>query len=63
MDHPHIPTPIQKDKYTALGIVTNNMQPKRTKEIYIRLHWLSDRDTQRQFILYWRPGTRNQVGY
>eukprot|EP00804_Cyclotella_cryptica_P014938 CCRYP_000561-RA/>CCRYP_000561-RA protein AED:0.47 eAED:0.47 QI:0/-1/0/1/-1/0/1/0/59 len=40
MGHPQPPTPIQTDNSTALGVVNNTIQPKRTKAMDMRFHWL-----------------------
>jgi hypothetical protein len=63
MGHKQPPTPIQTDNSTALGVVTNNIQPRRTKAMDMRFHWLRDRTTQRQFKYYWRPGPTNLADY
>ena len=63
MGHKQPPTPIQTDNSTALGIVTNNIQPRRTKAMDMRFHWLRDRKTQEQFKYYWHPGPTNQADY
>ncbi len=34
------PMPIQTDNSTALGVVTNNIQPHRTKTMDMLFHWL-----------------------
>eukprot|EP00804_Cyclotella_cryptica_P021646 CCRYP_021133-RA/>CCRYP_021133-RA protein AED:0.45 eAED:0.45 QI:0/0/0/1/0/0/2/0/104 len=53
--HPHLltelghtqpPTPIQIDNSTALGAITNTIQPKRTKAMDMRFHWLRCRTNQ-----------------
>jgi hypothetical protein len=36
MGHKQPPTPIQTDNSTALGVVTNNIQPRRTKAMDMR---------------------------
>ena len=36
MGHPQPPTPMQTDNSTALGVVTNKIQPKRTKAMDMR---------------------------
>ena len=41
MGHPQPPTPIQIDNTTDLGVVKNTIQPKRTKAMDMRFHWLS----------------------
>jgi hypothetical protein len=40
MGHKQPSTPIQTDNSTARGIVTNNIQPRRTKAMDMRFHWL-----------------------
>ncbi len=40
MGHKQLPTPIQTDNSTALGIVTNNIQPCHTKAMGMQFHWL-----------------------
>eukprot|EP00804_Cyclotella_cryptica_P014406 CCRYP_020991-RA/>CCRYP_020991-RA protein AED:0.43 eAED:0.43 QI:0/0/0/1/0/0/2/0/190 len=60
LGHPQPPTPIQIDNSTALGVVTNIIQPKRTKAMDMRFHWLQN---QKQFRTYWRAGTTNLADY
>ena len=56
MGHPQSPAPIQTDNTTAEGVINNKIQPKRTKAMDMRFHWLCDREQQQQFRIYWRPG-------
>ena len=63
MGHLQTPTPMQTDNSTALGVVTNKIQPKRTKAIGVRFHWLRCRANQRQFRTYWRAGPTNKGDY
>ena len=56
MGHPQPPTPIQTDNSTAEGVINKKVQPKRTKAMDMRFHWLRDRETLKQFRFYWRPG-------
>eukprot|EP00804_Cyclotella_cryptica_P011577 CCRYP_012090-RA/>CCRYP_012090-RA protein AED:0.36 eAED:0.36 QI:0/-1/0/1/-1/1/1/0/352 len=49
LGHPQPPTPIQIDNSTALGVVTNIIQPKRTKAMDMRFHWLRCRENQNSF--------------
>ena len=51
---------IQTNNSTAEGIVNNHVQPKCTKAMDMRFHWLRDRANQKQFRFYWRPGTTNR---
>ena len=55
LGHTQPPTPIQTDNSTALGVITNNILPRRLKAIDMRYWCLRDRDTQEQFRYYWRP--------
>lgn len=63
MGHPQPPTPIQTDNKTAEGVINNKIQPKRTKAMDMRFHWLRDRETLRQLRFYWRAGTLNLADY
>eukprot|EP00804_Cyclotella_cryptica_P002793 CCRYP_009348-RA/>CCRYP_009348-RA protein AED:0.05 eAED:0.04 QI:0/0/0/1/1/1/3/0/1214 len=63
LGHPQPPTPIQIDNSTALGVVTNIIQPKRTKAMDMRFHWLRCRENQKQFRTYWLAGTTNLADY
>ena len=63
MGHPQPRTPVQTDNTTALGVVKNNIQAKRTKAMDMRFHWLRCRDSQGQFRYYWRPGPTNEGDY
>ena len=40
MGHPQPPTPIQTDNSTAEGIINSHVQPKCTKAMDMRFHWL-----------------------
>ena len=63
MGHKQPRTPIQTENSTALGVVTNNIQPRRTKSMDMRFYWLRCRDAQGQFRYYWRPGPTNRADY
>eukprot|EP00804_Cyclotella_cryptica_P022275 CCRYP_018105-RA/>CCRYP_018105-RA protein AED:0.44 eAED:0.42 QI:0/-1/0/1/-1/1/1/0/194 len=63
MDHPQPPTPIQTENSTALGVVTNTIQPKRTKAMDMCFHWLRCRINQKHFRPYWRAGATNLADY
>jgi hypothetical protein len=63
MGHPQPKTPIQTDNMTAEGVINNTIQPKRTKAMDMRFHWLRDREAQGQFNIYWRPGNTNLADY
>ena len=63
MGHRQAPTPMQTDNSTALGVVTNKIQLKRTKAMDMRFHWLHCRANQRQFRTYRRAGPTNKGDY
>eukprot|EP00804_Cyclotella_cryptica_P003875 CCRYP_015759-RB/>CCRYP_015759-RB protein AED:0.32 eAED:0.29 QI:0/0/0/1/0/0.33/3/0/881 len=63
MGHPQPPTPMQTDNSTALGVVNNTIQPKRTKAMDMRFHWLRCRINQKHFRPYWRAGATNLADY
>jgi hypothetical protein len=64
MGHIQPPTPVQTDNSTAEGIVNLRVQPKRTKAMDMRFHWLRDRGVnQKQFKFYMRPGTSMRADY
>ncbi len=63
MSHKQPQTPMQTNNTTALGVVNNNIQPRRTKAMDMRFHWLRDPEAQRQFRFLWQPGPTNRAGY
>ena len=52
MNHPQPATPLEVDNTTAVGILTKNLIPKRSKAIDMRFYWLRDRNNQQQFNIY-----------
>jgi hypothetical protein len=53
MGHKQPATPVQVDNSTAEGIINKRVQPKRTKAMDVRFHWLWDRSiNQKQFQFY-----------
>jgi hypothetical protein len=64
MGHKQPATPVQVDDSTAEDIVNKWVQPKRTKAMDMRFHWLRDCSiNQKQFQFYWRPGPTNHADY
>jgi hypothetical protein len=63
MGHIQPRTPIQTDNSTACGVVNSNIQPRRTKAMDMRFHWLRCREAQQQFRFYWAPGKTNLGDY
>jgi hypothetical protein len=63
LGHKRPPTPIQTDNAMADAIINGKVQPRRTKAMDMRFHWLRDREWQQQFRIYWRPGKMNYADY
>ncbi len=63
MGHPQPRTPIQTDNTMAKGVINNKIQPKRTKAMDMRFHWLCGRKTQGQLRIFWKPGKTNLADY
>ena len=63
MGHPQPRTPVQTDNSTAEGVINAKIQPKRTKAMDMRFHWLRDRAvSQNQFRFFWTSGPSNKMG-
>jgi hypothetical protein len=63
LGHTQTPTPLRTDSSTVFGIVNKTIKQKRSKEMDMRYHWLTDRVRQTQFDVYWRPGRENLGDY
>ena len=63
MDHPQPPTPLEVDNETAIGFLLDTMKQKHSKAIDMRFYWVKDRVSQKQFLVYWRPGKNNVADY
>jgi hypothetical protein len=44
LGHAQPPTPIQTDNAFADGVINGKVQPKQTKAVYMRFHWLHNRE-------------------
>jgi hypothetical protein len=63
MGHEQPPTLIKTDNAMADAVINGKVQPKRTKAMHMRYHWLRDRECQQQFKFFWRPGKLNYADY
>jgi hypothetical protein len=63
LGHIQPPTPLQTDNAMADGVINGKVQPKQTKAMDMRFHWLCDQECQQQFCIYWRPGKLNCANY
>jgi hypothetical protein len=53
------PTPLKTNNAMADAIINGKIQPKQTKAMDMRFHWLQDCKCQQQFQIYWQPGKLN----
>eukprot|EP00804_Cyclotella_cryptica_P007549 CCRYP_010638-RA/>CCRYP_010638-RA protein AED:0.05 eAED:0.05 QI:0/0/0/1/1/1/3/0/1237 len=63
LGHKQPATPLQTDNAMAEAVTNGKVQPKCTKAMDMRFHWLRDRECQEQFRIYWRPGHSNYADY
>jgi hypothetical protein len=63
LGHKQPPKSIQTDNSTACGVANNKIQPKATKAMDMRFYSLKDRETRKQFRIYWRAGQLNRGDY
>ena len=59
MGHPQPPTPMQVNNTTEVGFANSTIKQKRSKAIDMQFYWIQDRTKQRQFVIYWQPGSQN----
>ena len=57
------PTPVQVDNSTALGIATGTIKQRKSKAMDMRFYWIRYRKNQKQFNIYWKPGSTNRGDY
>ena len=63
MNHPQLPTPIQVENSTAVGIANKSIKQKRSKAMDMRFHRIQDRILQEHFNVFWKPGPTNLGDY
>ena len=63
LGHKQPPTPLQTENSMADAVCNGKVQPKRTKAMDMRFHWLRDRECHQQLRIYWRPGKSNYADY
>jgi hypothetical protein len=52
MGHKQLPMPIQTDNAMVAAVINGKVQPKQTKAMGMRFHWLRDRECQQQFKFF-----------
>ena len=63
MGHSQPPTPVQVDNENALGIATGTIKKRESIEMDMCLYRIRDRKNQKQFNIYWKPGSTNKGDY
>ena len=63
LGHPQSTTPVKTDNGTAAQFVRDTIKNKRSKSWDVRYHWLTDRQTNKDFDIYWDRGDRNLADY
>jgi hypothetical protein len=63
LGHVQPPTLLQTYHVMADGIINSKVQPKKTKAMDMRFHWLRDQECQQQFHIYWQPIKLNYANY
>ena len=63
MGHAQPPTLVQVDNSTALWIATGTTNKHKSKAMEMRFYWIRDRKNQKQFKIYWKPGSANKGNY
>ena len=63
LNHVQPPTPIKTDNSTAHGFTYDNITQKRSKSWDMRYYWLRDRQTHKEFDIYWEMGPNNYADY
>ena len=63
MGHSQPSTPVQVDNSTANGFANNQIKQQKSKAMQMRFYWIQDRVKQKQFKVYWRPGSTNLADY
>ncbi len=63
LGHEQPPTPLQNDNAMVDRVVNWKVQPKQTKAMDMRFHWIRDQECQWQFQIYWQPDKLNYAYY
>ena len=63
LGHEQQPTMFKSDSAMAEGILNKKMQPKWTKAMDMRFHWLRKRQQQKHVNIFWKPGILNLGDY
>jgi hypothetical protein len=54
---------VQPPTAMADRVINGKVQPKQTKAMDMRFHWLQDQECQQRFRIYWQSGMLNYANY
>jgi hypothetical protein len=63
MGHPQLPTPINCNNSTAVGIVNNTVKRQRSRSMKMRFFWVADAVKAGKFDIQYYPGKENLGDY
>jgi hypothetical protein len=61
LGHPQPLTPLQSDNSTTTGILNASFLQRQFNAIDMRFYWVRDRVKHGHFLVYWRPGTAENL--
>lgn len=63
LDHPQPATPVKTDNSVAFSFTHANIRQRKSKTWDMNWNWLRDKQTQKIFRIYWKPGSQNHGDY
>ena len=63
LGHKQASTPVKTDSSTAASFVKNLIKQRRSKSWDVRYHWLSEKQKDKTFNIYWDRGQNNLGDY
>ena len=63
LHHPQAATKIYADNKAAVGIATDSVKLRKSKDIDMRYHWIRDRVRQKVFDVIWAEGKGNDADF
>ena len=58
-----IPIPIKTDNSAAEVIFASTVRQQSSKAMDMQFYWMKDRVKQKDFFVYWKPGSQNTGDY
>ena len=63
LNHPQPATPVKTDNSVAFSFSHANIRQRKSKTWDMNWNWLRDKQTQKIFRIYWKPGAQNHADY